>query len=77
MWTFLTPWALLLAAIACALTYPAVVGAAARFGELVDATFDLHRGLLYDALGWPRPDSGESERDRGEALTQALWRGTS
>ena len=75
VWTVFTPWALLVAAVGCGLAYPVLVGAAARFGELVDATFDLHRGLLYDALGWERPDNPEAERARGEALTQALWRG--
>ncbi|MDQ6615626.1 MAG: hypothetical protein M3083_13020 [Actinomycetota bacterium] len=75
-WTILSPWALLVAVVACSVTYPALVAAAARFGELVDATFDLHRGLLYDALGRERPASSEAERAQGEALTQALWRGT-
>ena len=76
VWVVFTPWALLVAAVAAWVSYAAVVGAATRFGQLVDATFDVHRGLLYDALGWSRPETTEAERARGEALTQALWRGT-
>jgi hypothetical protein len=75
VWTVFTPWALLVALVGCWLSYRALVGAAARFGELVGAAFDLHRGLLYDALGWQRPDGAEAERAQGKLLTQALWRG--
>ena len=75
VWAFLTPWALLIAAAAVLLAYSALLAAATRFGELLGATFDLHRGLLYDALGWPRPSRPDEERARGEALTQALVRG--
>jgi hypothetical protein len=75
VWTVFTPWALLVAVAACLLSYPLVVGSAMRFGDLVNATFDVHRGLLYDALGRPRPSSQDSERATGQALSQALWRG--
>jgi hypothetical protein len=75
VWTVFTPWALLIAVVGCWLSYRALVGAAVRFGELIDAVFDLHRGLLYDALGWQRPAGAEAERAQGKILTQALWRG--
>jgi hypothetical protein len=75
VWGLLTPWAVLVAAAAALLAYVALLAAATRFGELLGATFDLHRGLLYDALGWPRPSRPDEERARGEALTQALVRG--
>lgn len=52
-----------------------LVGSAVRFGELVNAIYHVHRGLLYDALGYPRPENKESERDAGIALAQALLRG--
>jgi hypothetical protein len=75
VWAFLTPWALLLAVGAVVLAYVALLAAATRFGELLGAVFDLHRGLLYGALGWAQPADPEEERLRGEALTQALVRG--
>jgi hypothetical protein len=75
VWTLFTPWALLVAAAACLLSYSVVIGSAARFGDLVNAIFDVHRGLLYDALGWPRPSGPEAERTEGQAVSQALWRG--
>jgi hypothetical protein len=38
-------------------------GAAARDGELIDASFAIQRGLLYDALGRPRSTKdGKTER---------------
>ncbi len=46
-----------------------------RFGEFVNAIYHVHRGLLYDALGYPRPENKESERDAGIAAAQALLRG--
>lgn len=75
VWAILTPWALLVAAAASLLSYLALIGSAVRFGELINAVYDVHRGLLYDALGYARPDSRQSERDAGMALTQALLRG--
>jgi len=76
VWTVFTPWFLLVAPVACMLSYSLLLGTASRFGLLVDATFDVHRGLLYDALGWNRPTDPKDERERGLALTEMLWRGT-
>jgi hypothetical protein len=73
VWTVFTPWALLVAAAAWP-TYVNLRNTAARYGELIDATFALHRGLLYDALGRPRPAPAD-EHASGQALTAALWRG--
>jgi hypothetical protein len=75
IWTVFTPWALLVALIGCWLSYQAIIAAAVRFGDLVDASFDLHRMLLYDALGWKRPVGAENERAQGKLLTETLWRG--
>lgn len=62
-------------ALGCLCSYLVLVGSAVRFGELVNAIYHVHRGLLYDALGYPRPENKESERDAGIALAQALLRG--
>jgi hypothetical protein len=75
VWVIFTPWALLVALVACLFSYLALIGSAVRFGELVNAVYDLYRGLLYDALGYARPQDKQSERDVGIALTQALLRG--
>ena len=74
VWTVFTPLALVVAAVAATLAYVALLSSAARYGELVEAAFDVHRGLLYDALGRPRPDQPD-ERPAGEALTHLLLRG--
>jgi hypothetical protein len=74
VWTLFTPWALLVAAAAAWPTYVNVRNTAARYGELIDAAFAVHRGLLYDALGRPRP-APANEHASGQALTTALWRG--
>ena len=56
----------------CAATW-VLVGSAVRFGELVNAICHMHRGLLYDALGYLRPENKESERDAGEEGEEKTW----
>jgi hypothetical protein len=46
------------------------------FGELVEATFDLHRTAVYRQLRWPLPANPEEERRTGSQLTTYLWRGS-
>ncbi|MEK6407973.1 MAG: hypothetical protein AABN34_13510 [Acidobacteriota bacterium] len=48
--------------------------AAALFGELLTATYDLHRFLLYEGLRWAPPVDPVSEDVMGEALTLYLKR---
>ncbi|MEK6438967.1 hypothetical protein [Pseudonocardia sp. T1-2H] len=75
VWAVFTPWAVPVAVVAAVAAYANLLGTAARYGELVDAAFALHRGLLYDALGRPRPSQPSDERAAGRVLTAALWRG--
>jgi hypothetical protein len=75
VWTVFTPLALVAAVVAAALSYGALLAGATRYGQLVEAAFDLHRGLLYDALGRVSPDDPEAELAAGRALTQLLLRG--
>lgn len=49
-----------------------ILPAAQVYGILIDATFDTHRHLLYDALGFPRPDNPATEAEVGQQLTQYL-----
>jgi hypothetical protein len=75
VWAVFTPWAVLLTVVTAVAAYRNLLGTATRYGGLVDATFALHRGLLYDALGHPRPVQPSDERTAGQTLTAALWRG--
>lgn len=55
--------------------YNWAITAAITYGELIEASFDLHRKLLYQALGWKKPDDPKEERRVGQQLTNYLWRG--
>jgi hypothetical protein len=74
----LTPvawWALPLGVASALVTNRVMLLQAAQFGDLVQATFDVHRGLLYNALRWPLPANPKDERDSGQAMTKYLRRG--
>jgi hypothetical protein len=75
VWVVFTPWAILAAVVASWLAYRAVLAAGAQYASLIDAAYALHRGALYDGLGYPRPATPEAERDAGRNLTEALARG--
>jgi hypothetical protein len=75
VWTVFTPLALIVAALAAALSYAVLVGSAARYAQLVEAAFDVHRGLLYDAVGHTRPEDPGAEVAAGQQLSQLLLRG--
>ncbi|WP_414528468.1 hypothetical protein [Nodularia chucula] len=55
--------------------YNWAIAAATTYGDLIEASFDLHRQLLYQALGWKKPDDPNEERRVGQQLTDYLWRG--
>lgn len=55
--------------------YTWAIAAATTYGDLIEASFDLHRQLLYQALGWKKPDDPNEERRVGQQLTDYLWRG--
>ena len=70
-------WALPIALAVLTAVYTGwILRAAQAYGDLLEATFDVHRALLYDGVGWPRPASLEDERATGEALSVYLYRGT-
>ncbi|GHG83667.1 hypothetical protein [Streptomyces griseocarneus] len=80
VWAPISPWVLLVAAAGIVLAYSSLLTRAAHYTELLVATFDVHRALLYDLYDcatWARPGLGTDERAWGEALTAALWRGPS
>ncbi len=62
-------------AIAACFAYGWAVDAASIYANLIEATFDLHRQLLYQALNVPLPQDPDEERRAGKWLTDRLWRG--
>ena len=73
----LTPWALPVGAVVALLA--ALVWAPANaevYADLVEASFDLHRGALYAQLRWPLPDNPRDERAAGRSVTTYLIRGS-
>lgn len=80
-WTAIakTPWAtwpLLLGLISGWFAYHWALAAASLYGELIEAAFDLHRHLLYQALRWTLPTDPAVERQVGQDLTQYLQSGS-
>ncbi|AUI68946.1 hypothetical protein [Beggiatoa leptomitoformis] len=56
--------------------YLLALKAADIYGQLIEATFDVHRHLLYEALRLEMPKDPEAEKQAGLALTHYLWRGS-
>ncbi|RCJ24599.1 hypothetical protein A6S26_18880 [Nostoc sp. ATCC 43529] len=76
VWTIWAWWAAPVGII-CAIFayYYWALDAARNYGELIEATFDLHRHLLYQSLRWNLPPDPKVERCVGRDLTEYLWRG--
>lgn len=68
-------WAPLIGIAVAAGAYRSLTGAAAGYGDLVVASYDVYRGDLYRALGWPQPTVPAEEPALGQALTRYLERG--
>jgi hypothetical protein len=76
VWTVWAWWAAPIACFSAWFAYHWAIAAAKTYGDLIEASFDLYRGLLYEALRLPLPTDAATEADRGRELTQYLWRGT-
>ena len=77
VWGVWAWWAVPAGLVVAGLAYYVwMLAAAATYGDLLEASFDLYRPLLYQALRWPLPSSPAEERGQGEALTEYLWRGS-
>lgn len=55
--------------------YNWAIAAAITYGDLIEASFDLYRHLLYESLRWKLPADPNEERRVGQQLTEYLWRG--
>lgn len=78
LWTFLGAWwAAPLGIISALFAYYAyynwAIDAAATYGELIEATFDLYRHLLYESIRWNLPSDPNEERRVGKELTNYLY----
>jgi hypothetical protein len=76
VWSVIWPWAAVAAALGVMLSYLHLVRTAALYGTLLEAAFDVHRRMLYDALCWPLPADPQEEPEIGARLTSYLWRGS-
>jgi hypothetical protein len=74
VWTILNPLAILVSLLSMVVAYRSILTSARQYGGLVEAVYTVHRGLLYDTLGWSRPTDA-NEFAWGKALTAAIWRG--
>jgi hypothetical protein len=69
-------WAVPLGILAAlGIYYYWAIAAAMTYGDLIEATFDLYRHLLYQSLRWRQPNDPTEERRVGGQLTEYLWRG--
>lgn len=74
VWTPLAWWAPLFALPAAWLSYRMALSTAAVYVDLLEATFDVHRNLLYQSMRVKQPKSPTKETEDGKKLTQYLWR---
>ncbi len=76
VFTPLTWWALPVALVLAAIVYLVWVPVRAEnFADLVEASVDLYRTLLYRQLRWPLPADPDGERVAGRKMTTYLVRG--
>jgi hypothetical protein len=75
VWTIWSWWAIPIALTAATFAYCWTIDATEVYASLIQATFDLHRNLLYQALGWERPKDPKEENRVGQELTNYLWIG--
>lgn len=69
-------WAIPLGILSALFAYYGwAIAAATTYGDLIEATFDLYRPLLYQSLRWNLPPEPDEERRVGRQLTEYLWRG--
>lgn len=75
VWTVWAWWALPIALLSAWFAYGWAIAAARTYGDLVEASFDLYRWLLYQALRLPLPTNKGNEKAHGQRLTTYLLSG--
>lgn len=76
VWVIWAWWAIPVGLAISLFAYRWMLDAAATYGDLLEAAFDLHRTALYQSLRWPIPTNPGEERSLGLMLTEYLWRGS-
>ncbi len=76
VWSIWSWWIIPIALLSMLLAYNWALDAATVYAELLESIFDLHRQLLYQALGWKKTEDPTEERRVGKQLNDYLWRGT-
>lgn len=76
IWAVWAWWAIPAGVVVASIAYGLMGRSAAVYSDLFEATFDVHRRELYDALDWPRPRTPADEKELGQAITEFLWRGS-
>jgi hypothetical protein len=71
VWTVWAWWAAPVGLLIAGLAWQGMTRAALVYGDLVRAAFDLYHPLLFEHLGWPKPEGPED----GRRLTEYLARG--
>lgn len=75
-WSYWSLWSAVVGLVSAILAYRWLLEAASRYGDLIEAAFDLYRNALYNALRWPLPVDSAEEKTMGKQITTYLWRGT-
>ncbi len=75
IWSVFTVMVIPISLILILFTYRLLLNAAETYGQLVEASFDLYRFSLYEALRWPLPSNPAEERKKGCQLTEYLYKG--
>jgi hypothetical protein len=69
-----TTWPIAVGLISAWCAYQWAIDAARNYGELIEASFDLYRHLLYQAMRWELPADPQEEHRVGGELTRYLLR---
>lgn len=75
VWTIWAWWAPIVTLIVAFVAYRWAMSAARIHGNLLEATFDVHRFALYEALRFPLPLDTSKEKESGVRLTAYLYFG--
>jgi hypothetical protein len=73
-WSVWASWTLVLGAFSVWYAYGWAINAARTYGELIEASFDLYRHLLYQSIRWNLPPDPDVEIRVGQELTRYLRR---
>jgi hypothetical protein len=73
-WSVWASWTIVLGTVSFCYAYGWAINAARTYGELIEASFDLYRHLLYQSIRWNLPPDPDVEIRVGKDLTSYLRR---